>query len=99
MINGVKITHGGMIFTLADASFAFACNSRNQRAVAANCSIEFLRPSQLGDVLTATATEQAVSGRNGVYDVRVEDQAGQTVALFRGKSSQIKGGFVEDGGT
>lgn len=98
MLNGVNIVHGGMIFTLADASFAFACNSRNRRSVAAGCNIEFLRPAQLGDILTATATEQALSGRHGVYDVRVADQSGQPVALFRGKSTQIPGVFVEDAG-
>lgn len=94
MLNGIQITHGGMIFTLADAAFAFACNSHNRRAVAAGCSIEFLRASNLGDVLTATSVEQAVAGRRGVYDVRVEDQAGELVALFRGKSSQIGGAHV-----
>lgn len=96
MVNGVGITHGGMIFTLADAAFAFACNSRNQRSVAAGCSIEFLRPSRRGDALTATATEQSVIGRHGVYDVGVENQDGEVIALFRGKSSQIGGSFVAE---
>ena len=49
-LNGHKICHGGFIFTLADSTFAFACNSYNKAAVAAGCSIEFLKPGQLGDV-------------------------------------------------
>jgi acyl-CoA thioesterase len=96
MTNGIGIGHGGMIFTLADAAFAFACNSHNQRAVAAAGSIDFLRPAHLGDVLTATATEQGLTSRHGIYDVRVENQHGETVALFRGKSSGIGGTHVDE---
>ena len=91
MTNGHKIGHGGFTFTLADSAFAFACNSYNKIALAANCSIDFLRPACLGDLLTATAQEQSLTGRNGIYDVRIENQDGELVALFRGKSTQIKG--------
>ena len=90
-LNGHKICHGGFIFTLADSTFAFACNSYNQNTVASGCSIEFLRPGHLGDVLTCEGVEQVLSGRHGVYDMHVSNQRGEVVALFRGKSAQIKG--------
>ena len=90
-LNGLGICHGGFIFTLADSAFAFACNSRNQATVAAGCSIEFLEAARLGDVLHATATEQALRGRAGIYDIAVRKQDGTTIALFRGKSMAIKG--------
>ena len=93
-LNGHKICHGGFIFTLADSTFAFACNSRNHNTVASGCSIEFLRPGQEGDVLTAEGVEQSQSGRHGIYDIRVTNQRGQLVALFRGKSTQIAGHVV-----
>lgn len=95
MVNGHDLCHGGFIFTLADSTFAFACNSHNQRAVAAGCSIEFLAPAFLGDVLTAEGVEQARAGRSGVYDMRVTNQKGEAIALFRGKSATIKGKLVE----
>ena len=95
-LNGHQICHGGFIFTLADSTFAFACNSRNHNTVAAGCSIEFLRPAHEGDVLTCEGVEQVQSGRHGVYDMRVSDQHGQVVALFRGKSAQIKGHVLPD---
>ena len=95
-LNGHQICHGGFIFTLADSTFAFACNSRNYNTVAAGCSIEFLRPAHEGDVLTCEGVEQVQSGRHGVYDMRVSDQHGQVVALFRGKSAQIKGHVLPD---
>ncbi len=90
-LNGHKTCHGGMIFTLADSTFAYACNSRNHNTVANGCSIEFLRPAFAGDVLVAEGVEQTLAGRHGVYDVRVSNQKGQAVALFRGKSTQISG--------
>lgn len=95
-LNGHQICHGGFIFTLADSTFAFACNSRNHNTVAAGCSIEFLRPAHAGDVLTCEGVEQVQSGRHGVYDMRVTNQHGHAVALFRGKSAQIKGHVIAD---
>lgn len=93
-LNGHQICHGGLIFTLADSTFAYACNSHNRNAVAAGCSIEFLRSARLGDVLTCEGTEQTLQGRHGVYDMRVSNQLGEVVALFRGKSVQIAGSVL-----
>jgi acyl-CoA thioesterase len=96
MANGHDLGHGGLTFTLADSAFAFACNSYNINAVAAACSIEFLAPTRVGDLLTATAQEQALAGRNGIYDVRVTNQRDEVVALFRGKSTQIRGSVIPE---
>ncbi len=96
-LNGHQICHGGFIFTLADSTFAYACNSRNHNTVANGCSIEFLRPTYEGDVLTAEGVEQSLAGRHGIYDIRITNQKGQTVALFRGKSTQISGHVLPDG--
>lgn len=99
-LNGHQICHGGFIFTLADTTFAYACNSYNRNAVAAGCSIEFLRPGQLGDVLTCEGVEQTLSGRHGIYDMKVSNQNGEVVALFRGKSAVIPGQiFPEEAAT
>lgn len=95
-LNGHQTCHGGIIFTLADSTFAFACNSYNLNTVAAGCSIEFLRPVHGDDVLTAEAIEQARAGRHGIYDIRVTNQTGETVAMFRGKSAQIKGTVIPE---
>lgn len=93
-LNGHAICHGGLMFTLADSTFAFACNSYNINAVAAGCSIEFLKPVSGGDTLTAEAVEQVLAGRHGIYDIRITNAAGEAVAMFRGKSAQIKGNLV-----
>ena len=93
MLNGHKICHGGLIFTLADSTFAFACNSHNKVAVAAGC-IEFLKPAHLGDVLTCEGIEQTLQGRHGIYDMKVTNQRHEVIAMFRGKSAHIQGTVV-----
>ncbi len=90
-LNGHAICHGGLIFTLADSTFAFACNSRNKATVASGCSIEFLKPAHLGDVLTCEGVEQCLHGRHGIYDMTVSNQRGEVVAMFRGRSAQLSG--------
>lgn len=94
MVNGHHICHGGLIFTLADSAFAYACNSYNLNTVASACHIDFLAPAREGDVLEATATERSASGRTGVYDIEVKVRGGKQVALFRGKSYRIKGEVI-----
>ena len=96
MLNGHKICHGGLIFTLADSTFAFACNSHNKVTVAAGCSIEFLKPAHLDDLLTCEGVEQVLQGRHGIYDMQVRNQRGEVVAVFRGKSASIQGTVIPE---
>ena len=95
MCNGHHICHGGMLFTLADSAFAFACNTYNERVVAAQGNITFVRSARLGDHLVAEAREISRSGRSGIYDVRVT--VGDTViAEFRGHSRSIGGAWLQE---
>lgn len=91
MINGFGTCHGGMITSLADSAFGFACNSHNELTVASGLSVDFFVPAYEGDVLTARASEVCLSGRTGVYDVMVVNQTADCVAVFRGRSHRIKG--------
>jgi acyl-CoA thioesterase len=95
MLNGHRTCHGGYIFMLADSAFAFACNSHNFNTVGAGCTIDYLAPGREGDVLTAEAIEQALSGKTGVYDIVVTNAEGRKVALLRGKSHRVPGVLVE----
>ena len=90
-VNGHQICHGGITFSLADSAFAFACNSRNQLTVAHHNIISYIAPAYLGDKLVAKATELALNGRNGIYDVKVTNQNNEVIAEFRGFSRAIKG--------
>ena len=91
MLNGHAICHGGLITTLADSAFAFACNSYNELTVASGFSIDLLAPGRLGDLLTATCTELSKAGRTGVYDTEVRNQRGERIAAFRGRSHTARG--------
>jgi acyl-CoA thioesterase len=90
MLNGHSSCHGGLIFSLADSAFAFACNSHGGVVVAAAASIDFLAPARGGDELTAVAVERWRSKRNGIYEVTVANQGGETIAFFRGRSHQVR---------
>lgn len=86
MTNGFAITHGGLVFTLADTAFAIACNEDESVTVAAGADITFLKSTRAGQTLTATAMRRTRSGRTGLYDVSVTDETGDVVAEFRGRS-------------
>ncbi|WP_309064714.1 hydroxyphenylacetyl-CoA thioesterase PaaI [Microbacterium sp.] len=86
MLNGFAITHGGLVFTLADTAFAIACNEDERITVAAGADITFLKSTRAGQTLTATAVRRTVTGRTGLYDVTVADETGDVVAEFRGRS-------------
>lgn len=90
MLNGHKTCHGGQIFSLADSAFAFACNSQNQAAVAAGCTIDFLLPAFEHDVLTAYANQYHQGNRTGIYHVTIKNQDEQVIAFFKGNSARIK---------
>ena len=97
MLNGHDICHGGIVTTLADSAFAFACNAYNEVTVAAGFDVNLLAAARAGDVLTATAIEIARTGRTGVYDVAVSNQRGEAVAAFRGRSYTMKGKPLVEG--
>ena len=95
MVNGHGTCHGGFIFALADSAFAFACNSRNQRNVAQSCTITFLAPAKLGDVLIASGREVTRVERTGICDITVaREDDGLVIAEVRGQSRSIKGELI-----
>lgn len=95
MLNGHRIAHGGMVFALADTAFAYVCNGRNERAVAAQASIVFLGSAQSGETLVAEGEELSKAGRSGVTRVAVRTADGRPVAEFTGYSRTIGGAVVE----
>jgi acyl-CoA thioesterase len=86
MTNGFDVTHGGLVFAIADTAFAIACNEDESVTVAAGADITFLKSTRAGQVLTADARRRTLSGRTGLYDVTVTDDVGDVVAEFRGRS-------------
>ena len=91
MLNGHRTAHGGMVFALADTAFAYVCNGRNERTVAAQASIVFLGSADAGETLIAEGEEVATAGRGGVTRVSVKTADGRPVAEFTGYSRTIGG--------
>jgi acyl-CoA thioesterase len=81
--NALGFTHGGAIFSLADYAFAQACNYGDNVAVAVQVSINFLKPSVEGDMLTAEAVRISDGKTTGLYNVTVKN-LDKTVAFFTG---------------
>ena len=94
MLNGHGTVHGGIVFALADTAFAYVCNGRNEKAVAAHASISFLGPALDGDMLTAEARELSSVGRTAVTRVSVRTGDGRPVAEFTGTSRTVGGAVV-----
>ncbi|MEK9993982.1 MAG: hydroxyphenylacetyl-CoA thioesterase PaaI [Hydrogenophilales bacterium] len=86
MLNGFGVCHGGIITTLADSAFAFACNSYNELALASSINVDFLKPANLDDKLIAIAHEINLSFRNGLYNVDVFNGSKELIATMRGRS-------------
>jgi acyl-CoA thioesterase len=95
MLNGHGIVHGGMVFALADTAFAYVCNGKNEKTVAAQAGIIFLGSAPEGDTLIAEGEEAAVAGRGGVTRVTVGTSDGRPIAEFTGYSRTLGGAVVE----
>lgn len=96
MLNGAGTCHGGLIFSLADTAFAWACNSRNVKTFAQHAAISFISPGRLGERMSAHAREDAAEGRTGVYTAIVTGEDGRTIAVFQGLSRTAGGAAVEE---
>ena len=95
MLNGHGIVHGGMVFALADTAFAYVCNGRNEKAVAAQASIVFLDSASEGETLIAEGEEAATAGRSGVTRVTVRTKDGRAIAEFTGYSRTLGGAVTQ----
>ena len=84
MCNGFGLIHGGISFSFADSALAFVCNSPGRHALSIECSISHIRPLHPGDILIAIAEQKSLGNRIGIYEVRVEKEDGELVALFKG---------------
>ncbi|WP_151088223.1 hotdog fold thioesterase [Hymenobacter baengnokdamensis] len=84
MLNGFGALHGGVTFSAADTAFAFACNSHGRQSVGLSVTADYLEAGRVGDVLTVEAREVSLKHKIGVYQVRVTNQLGAELLLFKG---------------
>lgn len=84
MLNGFDVLHGGITYSLADSSLAFASNAYGRRSMSIETSISHTVPCKVGDILTTKTVERSLSNRIGIYDISVLNQDDKVVALFKG---------------
>ncbi|MCD6352618.1 MAG: PaaI family thioesterase [Proteobacteria bacterium] len=88
-LNGVKIVHGGAIFTLADLAFAAASNSHGTVALAINANISYLKAVSKG-TLIAEAKEVSKNPKLATYSILITNEGGDTIAIFQGTAYRKK---------
>jgi acyl-CoA thioesterase len=84
MVNGFGVSHGGIVYSLADSALAFAANTHGKVTVAIENSISYPKPVVVGDVLTAAADEESSTSNLGFFRVIVRNQRDEIVSTFRG---------------
>lgn len=84
MLNGFRIGHGGITYSLADSALAFASNSHGIQSVSIETSISHVAPIQEGDVLETEVKELNLTNRTGLYSITVFNQDKKAVAFFKG---------------
>ena len=98
MMNGFDVLHGGVIFSASDSAFAFASNNYNRLSLVLSCTIDFIESGNIGDLLTITATEESLRNKTSVYIIRVTNQHGKMIALFKGTGYRTAKLLVESDG-
>jgi len=93
MVNGFGVSHGGIVYSLADSALAFASNTHGRVTVSIENSITYPHPVKVGDELVAIAEEESASNRLGYFRVTVKRSDGAIVALFRGTVYKTKTDF------
>jgi acyl-CoA thioesterase len=96
MLNGHQTVHGGVLFSAADSAFAFACNSHGRVAVGLDTSMSFTKAAKAGEKLTVVAEEQYLGNKIGAYTVKIWNERGETIALFKGTSYRTNQGHFEN---
>ena len=82
-LNGLDVVHGGVIFSLADYTFALAVNNPEETGLAINVSINFIKSAHLGDEILAQVKQVSRSRRLGTYQGFVTNQNNDTLAQFQ----------------
>jgi len=82
-LNGMDIAHGGVIFSLADYTFALAANTPEESGLAINLSIHFIKSAAVKEEIFAQVREISRSRKLGTYQGLVTRQDGTILAQFQ----------------
>ncbi len=84
MLNGYGVTHGGILFSLADTALAFAAASSGRVSLVVDHSISFTNSSKQSELITAEASIEHQSHKLSVGTVKISDKTGRTLCVTKG---------------
>ncbi len=83
MLNGAGVTHGGLLFTLADFTGAVVTNAYGFVCLSTNSYISYYKKSGYGATLVATANEVVRSRKISNVNIDIHDEHSNLVANAR----------------
>jgi acyl-CoA thioesterase len=83
MLNGFYVTHGGILFSLADSALAFSAGTFGRVSLAIENSISFTKKSGTGDKLTAESTCINLTHKTGLFEVKITNDDDELLALMK----------------
>lgn len=84
MLNGFSIAHGGIAYSLADSTLAFAANSYGLQSFSIETSISHLVKVNQGDLLKSNSIEIHRGNKTAIYQIEVYNQKNIMVAIMKG---------------
>jgi acyl-CoA thioesterase len=96
LMNGFEVLHGGVTYSAADSALAFAANSYNRLSLALSCTIDYMESGKVGDVLSVEAIEESCRNKTAIYVIRVTNQSGTIIALFKGTVYRTTKALIEE---
>ncbi len=95
-LNGAGVCQGGVMYTLADLSFAGVANCHGILTLGISNTITFIKSANLGDHITAECTEVVNHHKLPYCDIKVTNQHGEVIAMMTGLAYRLKKEFEYD---
>lgn len=92
-LNGAGVCQGGVMYTLADLSFAAVANCHGILTLGISNTITFLKSGKKDDHLTAECTEVFDHKKMPYCDIKVTNQDGELLAVVTGLAYRMKRDF------
>ena len=84
MLNGFKIAHGGICFSISDSALAFAANANGFICYTIETSLSYHKKILLEDLLTVEAKELNKTEKKAFYEVTVYNIKREIVSVMKG---------------
>ena len=95
-LNGAGVCQGGVMYTLADLSFAAVTNSHGILSLGISNTITFIKSAHLGERIKAECIELVNHHKLPYCDIKISNGKGEILAMMTGLAYRMKNHFVFD---